>query len=135
EEKPDFGAFMTKAARDAREAFGAEVKDQLKDVLEIVTRTAEELGISIGDAAKAMLEAQSVSMAGGAISLHDGNGVPLRSLGVGSSRLLLAGLQREASKSSTVLLIDEIEHGLEPHRVTRLLESLEVKAQQPKVQV
>lgn len=134
EEKPDFGAFMTKAARDAREAFGAQVKDQLKDVLEIVTRTAGELGISVGDAAKAMLEAQSVSMAGGAISLHDGAGVPLRSLGVGSSRLLLAGLQREASKSSTMLLVDEVEHGLEPHRVARLLESLEVKAQQPKVQ-
>lgn len=134
EERPDFGAFMTKAARDAREAFGAEVKDQLKDVLEIVTRTAAELGISVGDAAKAMLEAQSVSMAGGAISLHDADGVPLRSLGVGSSRLLLAGLQREASKSSTMLLVDEIEHGLEPHRVARLLESLEVKAQQPKVQ-
>ncbi|WP_394269540.1 ATP-dependent endonuclease [Qipengyuania sp.] len=134
EEKPDFGAFMTKAARDAREAFGTEVKDQLKDVLEIVTRTAGELGISVGDAARAMLEAQSVSITGGAISLHDGDGVPLRSLGVGSSRLLLAGLQREASKSSTMLLVDELEHGLEPHRVARLLESLEVKAQQPKVQ-
>lgn len=134
EEKPDFGAFITKAARDAREAFGAEVKDQLKDVLEIVTRTAGELGISVGDAAKAMLEAQSVSIAGGAISLHGGDGVPLRSLGVGSSRLLLAGLQREASKSSTMLLVDEVEHGLEPHRVARLLESLEIKAQQPKVQ-
>ena len=134
EERPDFGAFMTKAAREAREAFGAEVKDQLKDVLEIVTRTAGELGISVGAAAKAMLEAQSVSLSGGAISLHDGDGVPLRNLGVGSSRLLLAGLQREASKSSTVLLVDEVEHGLEPHRVTRLIESLEAKAQQPKVQ-
>lgn len=134
EEKPEFGAFMTKAAREAREAFGAEVKDQLKEVLEIVTRTACELGISVGAAAKAMLEAQSVSLAGGAISLHDAEGVPLRSLGVGSSRLLLAGLQREASKQSTVLLVDEIEHGLEPHRVARLLESLEVKEMQPKVQ-
>ncbi|MGL3822998.1 ATP-dependent nuclease [Sphingopyxis sp. R3-92] len=134
EEKPEFGAFMTKAARDAREAFGDEVKDQLKDVLEIVTRTAGELGISVGSAAKAMLEAQSVSLTGGAISLHDEGGVPLRSLGVGSSRLLLAGLQREASKQSTMLLIDEMEHGLEPHRIARLLESLEVKADQPKVQ-
>lgn len=134
EEKPEFGAFMTKAAREAREAFGAEVKDQLKDVLEIVTRTAGALGISVGAAAKAMLEAQSVSLAGGAITLHDEDGVPLRSLGVGSSRLLLAGLQREASKQSTILLVDEMEHGLEPHRIVRLLESLEVKAQQPKVQ-
>lgn len=134
EEKPDFGAFMTKAARDARDAFGVELKDQLKDVLEVVTRTAGELGISVGDAAKAMLDAQSVSMSGGSISLHDGDGVPLRNLGVGSSRLLLAGLQREASKLSTTLLVDEIEHGLEPHRVARLLESLEVKAEQPKVQ-
>ena len=134
EEKPEFGAFMTKAAREAREAFGAEVKDQLKDVLEIVTRTAQELGISVGAAARAMLEAQSVSFTGGAISLHDESGVPLRSLGVGSRRLLLAGLQREASKQSTILLVDEMEHGLEPHRIARMLESLEVKSQQPKVQ-
>ena len=50
--------------------------------------TAKELGISIGDNIKAMLDAHSVSFTGGTISLHDEEGIPLRGLGIGSTRLL-----------------------------------------------
>lgn len=35
-----------------------------------------------------MLDAHAVSFTGGTISLHDEDGVPLRGLGVGSTRLL-----------------------------------------------
>lgn len=135
EERADASAALAKAARDARAAFGDEVRGQLEETLGIVAITAAELGIPIGENIKAMLDVQSVSFSGGTISLHDEDGVPLRGLGTGSTRLLIAGLQRKAAAQSTIILIDELEHGLEPHRIIRLLDSLGAKEQTPPLQV
>ena len=135
EERADASSALAKAARDARAAFGDEAQDQLGETLAIVAETARELGIPIGENVKAMLDAHSVSFSGGAISLHDEDGVPLRGLGIGSTRLLIAGLQRKASEQATIILIDELEYGLEPHRITRLLGSLGAKEKSPPLQV
>src|SRR5262249_48942784 len=51
-------------------------------------------------------------------------GVPVRQSGLGTSRLLTTGLQHEAGRKGGITLIDEVEHGLEPHRVRRLLSVL-----------
>ncbi|MBN8452785.1 ATP-binding protein [Accumulibacter sp.] len=135
DERADASAALAKAARDARAAFGDEVQDQLGATLGIVATTAKELGIPIGDNIKAMLDAHSVSFSGGTISLHDAEGIPLRGLGIGSARLLIAGLQRKAATRATIILIDELEHGLEPHRIIRLLGSLGAKETPPPLQV
>jgi hypothetical protein len=74
-------------------------------------------------------------VSGGTISLHDENGVPLRELGLGSARLLIAGLQRKASASSPIALVDELEYGLEPHRIIRLVDALGAKEADPPLQV
>jgi len=134
-ERADASAALAKAARDARAAFGDEVQGQLGETLGIVAATAKELGIPIGDNIKAMLDAHSVSFNGGTISLHDEEGIPLRGLGIGSTRLLIAGLQRKAAMQSTIILIDELEHGLEPHRIIRLLGSLGAKETPAPLQV
>ena len=135
EERADASAALAKAARDARAAFGDQAQGQLSESLDIVAATAKELGIHIGENIKAMLDAHSVSFSGGTISLHDEDGVPLRGLGIGSTRLLIAGLQRKAAAQSTIILIDELEHGLEPHRIIRLLGSLGAKEVPPPLQV
>jgi len=135
EERADASAALAKAARDARAAFGDEAQEQLSETLGIVATTAQELGIPIGENLKAMLDAHSVSFSGGTISLHDEDGLPLRGLGIGSTRLLIAGLQRKAAAQSTIILIDELEHGLEPHRIIRLLGSLGAKEKNPPLQV
>jgi putative ATP-dependent endonuclease of OLD family len=134
EERADASAALAKAAREARAAFGEEAQGQLGETLGIVVTTAKELGIPIGENIKAMLDAHSVSFSGGTISLHDEYGIPLRGLGIGSTRLLIAGLQRKAAAQSTVMLIDELEHGLEPHRIIRLLGSLGAKEKMPPLQ-
>jgi putative ATP-dependent endonuclease of OLD family len=134
EERADASAALAKAARDARAAFGEEAQGQLGETLGIVSATAKELGIPVGENLKAMLDAHSVSFSGGTISLHDENGIPLRSLGIGSTRLLIAGLQRIAANRSSIILIDELEHGLEPHRIMRLLGSLGAKEKTPPLQ-
>jgi hypothetical protein len=135
DERANASAALAKAARDARSAFGDDAERQLGDTLRIVATTAKELGIPVGENIKAMLDAHSVSFSGGTISLHDEDGIPLRGLGVGSTRLLIAGLQRKAAAKSTIILIDELEHGLEPHRIIRLLTSLGAKEQEPPLQV
>lgn len=135
EEKPDASKALASAARDARKTFGDEAEKQLGDAIAIVNKTAGELGVPIGASAKALLDTHSVSVKGGTIALHNDAGVPLRALGLGSTRLLIAGLQREVSEKASILLVDEIEHGLEPHRITRLLGSLGAKTQPAPQQV
>ena len=100
---------------------------QLVETLGIVHTKAQELGVPVGDKVNALLDAGSVSYSSGMISLHDANGIPLTALGLGSTRLLVAGLQREAAAHASIILVDEIEHGLEPHRIIRLLNTLGAK--------
>ena len=135
EERADASAALAKAARDARAAFGDDAQGQLSETLKIVATTARELGISVGKDVKAMLDVNSVSFSGGTISLHDEGGIPLRGLGTGSTRLLIAGLQRKAAAQASIILIDELEYGLEPHRIIRLLGSLGAKEENPPLQV
>lgn len=56
----------------------------------------------------------------GGLALHDGD-IPLRQLGLGSRRMLLCGIQKMGLEEGHVTLFDEVEFGLEPHRISRLL--------------
>lgn len=55
--------------------------------------------------------------------LHRGR-VPLTSAGLGTRRLAALSLQRAKITARSIILIDEIEHGLEPHRLLHLLNVL-----------
>lgn len=132
EERANLGLELADAARAARATFGAQAGPQLAQTLQVVNQTATALGVAVGASAQALLDAHSVSIGDGAIALHSEAGIPLRSLGTGSGRLLVAGLQRAAAAAATVALVDEVEYGLEPHRLMRLLDSLGAKdAAQP----
>lgn len=127
EERANLGAELARAAREARANFGTQAAAQLAESLGIVTTTATSLGVPVGTTAQALLDSHSVSISDGAIALHNEAGVPLRCLGTGSARLLVAGLQRAAAEAATIALVDEVEYGLEPHRLVRLLDSLGAK--------
>ncbi|ACL06447.1 SMC domain protein [Desulfatibacillum aliphaticivorans] len=135
DEKADSAAALAYAARQARRVFGEDAETQVEETLRIVSETSKELGVDIGDKAHAQLDAHSVNFSSGTISLHNENGVPLRGLGVGSTRLLIAGLQRKAFEKSSLLLVDEVEFGLEPHRIIRFLSSLGAKESETPFQV
>ena len=135
EDRAELGAQLAAAARQARTSFGDHADAQLADTLTAVTQVANRLGVPVGASAKALLDAHSVSIVDGAVALHNASGIPLRSLGTGSSRLLVAGLQREAADSASIALVDEVEYGLEPHRLARLLDSLGAKEDAPTLQV
>ncbi len=129
-------AALALAARNAREAFGEVGGKEIEETLDVVRTTADGLGVALSGDLSAALDAGSLSLSGGSISVHDGDGVPLSGLGTGSSRLLVAGLQRAAANDGTsVALVDELEFGLEPHRLLRLIASLGAKESEPTLQV
>jgi hypothetical protein len=135
DEKADVSAALASAGRHARMTFGDEAESELSSTLNIVKATTFELGIDIGGQVRALLDSHSFTLSGGSISLHNDAGVPLHKLGIGSTRLLAAGLQRKAAAQSSILLVDELEHGLEPHRIIRFLSSLGAKVTPPPLQV
>jgi hypothetical protein len=110
------------AGRAARDAFRA----SNKDVFAVPTARAEKLGkhfsVRVRQAFTAELDIKGSAVTSGGVSLHD-DGLPLRTLGTGSSRLIVSALQHNA-RGSHIALVDEIEHGLEPHRIARLLKYL-----------
>ncbi|MER8395728.1 AAA family ATPase [Mesorhizobium sp. M1340] len=133
--KADTSSELTRLARQMRDAFDQKELKELEGSLKLVTTAAGEMGVPVGAAVQALIDAGSVTFTGGTISLHDENGIPLRSLGLGSSRLLIAALQRKAADKATTFLIDELEYGLEPHRIIRLLGALGAKEEVPPLQV
>jgi hypothetical protein len=135
EGKADTSSELTRLAREIRDAFDQKELKELDGSLMLVTAAATEMGVPVGAAVQALIDAGSVSFTGGTISLHDEDGIPLRSLGLGSSRLLIAALQRKAADKATTFLIDELEYGLEPHRIIRLLGALGAKEDVPPLQV
>lgn len=129
----DASRALVNATRQARQAFAEEGCQGIEDVLETAQRIANEMGISVA-AVSALLDVRGATFSGGAIALHDVDQVPLKNLGSGSIRLLVAGLQKEVGQSS-ISIIDEVEFGLEPYRILRLLDALGAKGDDQTQQV
>lgn len=76
----------------------------------------------------------SLSSAGGTLALFEGD-VPLTNFGLGTRRLAGIAAQEMASEDRSLMLIDEVEYGLEPHRLVHLLKYLRSsKSEPPRVQ-
>ena len=72
---------------------------------------------------KAHLDLNAISIRIGGLTLHDGD-IPLRQLGLGSKRMLLCGIQQQNLEDQHITLFDEVEYGLEPHRIARLIKHI-----------
>jgi len=113
---------LAEASRAARETFRKTNQSVFKETVSLVEKLGNKFSVPIRDKYVAELDVQGVSITAGGISLHDGK-LPLRRLGTGSSRLIVSALQHDAGDTH-IALIDEVEHGLEPHRIARLLNHL-----------
>jgi len=133
EEDLDISSTLAQLSRTARQTFSGHKVEGIDNVLGKVKAIANNLGVPVGDL-KALLDVNSVSLSHGAISLHNSDETPLRQLGTGSARLLISGLQKSAS-TSDIFIVDEAEYGLEPYRISRLLNELGSKEAAPKQQV
>jgi hypothetical protein len=123
DEQEKMHGVLASASRTAR----ASVDVDRLPLLQASAQRAQRIGAKVGVAAQQgfapHLDMRNMSISAGILALHDGN-IPTRQAGLGTSRLLTLALQHEAARAGGITLIDEIEHGLEPHRLRRLLNVL-----------
>jgi putative ATP-dependent endonuclease of the OLD family len=110
------------AFREAKEKIDSNSFNHLDNVVEKIKLTASSLGIDISNT-NTTIDFKDISIKDGRICLHE-NSVPFRQKGKGSKRLISIAIQTELAKTGGILLIDEIEQGLEPDRAQHLAQTL-----------
>ncbi|SAL09865.1 recombination protein F [Caballeronia sordidicola] len=113
----------TRAARSSLDGQRALVLKKFDAAAAKSEQVAKGLGVPVGHGYKAHLDLNAISIRIGGLTLHDGD-IPLRQLGLGSKRMLLCGIQQEGLEDQHITLFDEVEYGLEPHRVARLIKHI-----------
>lgn len=113
---------LASATRISRQAVAASVTDEMKALTEKVRDRLQKLG-SGGFANLQPGLDTSLSSTAGVLALFEGE-VPLTNYGLGSRRLAGLAAQQLAYEHRPIVLIDEIEYGLEPHRLVYLLNQL-----------
>ncbi|WP_153117675.1 ATP-dependent nuclease [Rhodocyclus tenuis] len=112
----DAAARLADAYRTARASAKLDEIESLANAAEAAEGFAKGLGAYVEDSYEPGLELGRSGLSSGSIALHDG-GVPLRLAGLGSRRLATLAIQKSAISEGAIILVDEIEHGLEPHRI------------------
>lgn len=113
---------MIDALRVAKENIDPNAFHNLNKVAEKIKKSASDLGVNIINATTS-LDFKDISIKDGRICLHDDK-IPFRLKGKGSKRLISIAIQIELAKSGGIMLIDEIEQGLEPDRAKHLVKTL-----------
>lgn len=110
------------AFREAKEKIDSNSFSHLDNVVKKIKLAASTLGVDINET-NTTIDFRDISIKDGRICLHE-NTVPFRQKGKGSKRLISIAIQTELAKTGGILLIDEIEQGLEPDRAQHLAKIL-----------
>lgn len=104
-----------------------DVFDSFNNLVDNIKESALNLGLSLEDM-KALIDFKNLLVKEGSIALHDKSDIPIRLKGKGTKRLLSIAIQLELVKEEGgIILIDEIEQGLEPDRAKFLVTHLKNK--------
>jgi len=114
---------LAAAYRAARDAVAKEELAGLVEAAATAATHARRLGATPSGTFKPALDAAAMSVNLGALSLHDG-AVPVRAAGLGTRRLVSLAIQQAIVPDGAIVLVDEIEHALEPHRIRHLVRQL-----------
>jgi hypothetical protein len=94
--------------------------ESLRNATTEVTRAGAEVGARSKQQLAPLLDHLAISLSKGSIALHDGD-VPLAASGTGTKRLFALGMALKQVSKGGIILIDEIETGLEPYRILHVL--------------
>lgn len=122
-EAQSLNELLATASRTARTSLDADRLVTLKNFDAAAVKSegiAKLLGVPVTTSYQAHLDLNSINLKAGGLALHDGD-MPLRQLGLGSRRMLLCGIQQVGLDEGHITLFDEVEFGLEPHRISRLI--------------
>ena len=123
-------AVLSELAREMRQSDISEHQSvaECQGVADTVKAESENAGVKLTTLSP-KIDLQRQSMTAGALSLHEDK-VPLRNKGSGTKKLIAAAMQMKLHDGKNVALIDEIEIGLEPHRIRGLIFKLKGSQQQ-----
>lgn len=113
---------MIEIMRGAKQQIDDHAFEHLSAVVEKVKTGAATLGIDIIEASTT-IDLRDISIKDGKVTLHDER-IPFRLKGKGSRRLISIAIQRELAKAGGIMLVDELEQGLEPDRAQHLVSTL-----------
>lgn len=113
---------IIEALRGAKSKIDSYSFEQFKEITSTVKSKASELGIDISNTSTS-IDFKDISVKGGRVCLHDDK-IPFRLKGKGSKRLISIAIQTALADKNGIILIDEIEQGLEPDRVQYLVNTL-----------
>ena len=99
-----------------------------KDLADSVRIEAQKFGVKI-NTLQSKIDIKKFSLDAGVLALHHEN-IPLRNFGSGSKKLISCAMQMKLHDGRNITLIDEIELGLEPHRIRGLIKNLKQSGQQ-----
>jgi hypothetical protein len=119
EDQDATGKMFVTAARKARETVTAAELAELNEAAKKASEAAASFGANIGDA-RAGLDPVALSLGTSALGLQTGT-IPVRQQGLGTRRLAALAIQQQGAGINQILLTDEIESALEPHRLRHLL--------------
>lgn len=116
-------ARLAEAYRAARDNAKLDEVESLAATATAAEGFAKWLGAYVEGHYEPGLELGRSGLSSGSIALHD-DGVPLRLAGLGTRRLATLAIQKSAISEGAIILVDEIEHGLEPHRIIGAISQL-----------
>lgn len=121
------------AQREARAAvFNAE-PNALHAAAAAVQKSAVNFGAAAFEDLRPGLEPGSATSSSSLV-LHN-NEIPLLNFGLGTRRMTSLSIQDQAMGGGSIIAIDEVEHGLEPHRLSQVLRHLRKRALDGELQV
>lgn len=113
---------MLDAFRQAKQKIDDAPFSHLDNVIEKVIASASTFGVEMKNT-NTTIDFKDLYLKDGKICLHD-ELIPFRQKGKGTKRLISIAIQTELAKQGGILLIDEIEQGLEPDRAQHLAQVL-----------
>jgi len=123
EKGDDLTLLLASIARLARSSIPSTNLPKFQSAATEVTTISKAMGVRPRESFQPHLDIKSVDVSAGALSLHDGD-IPVRLAGMGTRRLITFAIQQKAVANGAIALIDEVETGLEPHRLRRLIRNL-----------
>ena len=122
EPEEDQESVVLEAMRSAKTLIDKESFAELQEIIAQIKTKAQSFGTIIRNA-KTSIDFKDIAIKDGRICLHDG-AIPLRMKGKGSKRLISTAIQFSLIQNGGIILIDEIEQGLEPDRVQNFVSLL-----------
>ena len=101
---------------------------ECQTVADTVRQESQNAGVKL-TALLPRIDIQRQAVGAGALSLHEDR-VPLRNKGSGSKKLIATAMQMKLHGGKNISVIDEVEMGLEPHRIRGLISRLRSAGQQ-----